>query len=129
MIFSQFKRVLKEDLSQAGGEMPKWIDTLIAPINLFIEQVALALQNRLNFQDNFYSKTVTLKFQSGVPIEINPTTPFAKSARALGVLTLSSSGENVDSMVWDEKANGNIEVTVTFVSAVEANCTLLILLR
>ncbi len=129
MIFSQFKRVLKEDLAQAGGEIPKWMDSLISPINLFIEQVALALQNRLNFQDNFYSKTVTLKFQSGVAQEINPTTPFAKAARALGVLALSSSGENVDSMVWDEQTNGNIEVTITFVSATEANCTLLILLR
>lgn len=129
MRFSQFKRILKEDLAAAGGELPKWIDQLLQPINLLIENAALALQNRLNFTDNFFAKEVTLNFTSGIAQEINPTTEFAKSARAYGVLVLGSSGDAVSSYTWTNKANGNVSVAITFLSAADANCTLLILLR
>ena len=129
MKFSQFKRVLKEDLAAAGGEVPKWVDVLLQPINLFIENVALALQNRLNFSDNFFSKEVTIRFVDGSAQEVNPTTAFAKSARAYGILLLSSSGETVDNFIWTNKTNGNVSITVNFNSASDAECTFLILLR
>jgi len=129
--FSQFKRVLKEDLAASSGEdkLPKWLDSLLQPINLFIEQVAQALQNRLNFEDNFYAKTVTLSFTSDVELEVNPTTPFAKTARAGGVLLLGAGGVAVSNFQWENKNNGNLGITVTFLSAADAECTFLILLR
>lgn len=129
MKFSQFKRILKEDLSKAGGDIPAWMDTLLQPLNLLIENVALALQNRLNFTDNFYCKEVTIKLTSDTEREINPTTPFAASARAYGVLVLASNNNAIAHMKWRNKNNGNVGVTVTYVSATEADCTLLILLR
>lgn len=131
MKFSQFKRVLKEDLAAASGDdkIPKWLDAFLQPINLFIEQVAGALQNRLSFEDNFYSKTVVLNFTSGVELEINPTTPFAKTARALGVLLLGAGGSAVSHFSWENKNNGNLGITVTFLSVADADCTFLILLR
>lgn len=128
MKFSGFKRILKEDLAKQG-ELPKWIDTLLSPINLLIENVGQALQNRLNFTDNFYCKQVTLTLTSAVALEINPTTPYAPTARAYGVLLLSTNGTDLVSYVWSNKTNGNLSVTVTLASASEAECTLLILLR
>ena len=129
MKFGQFKRVLKEDLAKAGDELPKWIDVLLSPINLLIEQVAKALQNQLTFEDNFKAKEITLNFTSGVPIEINPTTSFAPTARAFGVLLLNSYGKAVISLVWENKNNGNVSVTINFTSAADGKCVLLILLR
>lgn len=130
MKFSGFKRILREDLSKGGGELPKWLDALLEPMNLLIENVAKALQNGLNFSDNFYCKEVSLKFTSGASLEINPTTAFAPNARAYGVILLSSNGAALASpLTWANKANGNLSVTITFVSATEGICTLLILLR
>lgn len=129
MKFSQFKRVLKEDLAKSNEPMPKWVDTLLQPINLFIENVALALQNRLSFTDNFYCKEVSVKLTSDVEAEVNPLTAFAPSARAYGVLVLSSENQSIAHMKWRNKTNGNVGLTVTFVSATEATCALLILLR
>jgi hypothetical protein len=127
--FSGFKRILKEDLAKAGGEIPKWLDTFLSPLNQLIENVGQALQNRLNFGDNFYCKEVTISLTSNVEQEINPTTPFAPQARAYGLLVLSSSGQKISNYVWNTKTNGNVSLTVTFATASDANCTLLLLLR
>ena len=130
MKFSGFKRVLREDLSRAGGELPKWLDAFLEPVNLLIENVAKGLQNGLNFSDNLYCKEVSLTLQNGASLEINPTTAFAQNARAYGVILLSSNGQALSSpLVWETLANGNIRVTVNFSSASESICTLLILLR
>lgn len=130
MKFSGFKRILREDLARAGGEMPKWLDQLLSPINLLIENVGQALQNRLNLSDNFYCKEISLKLTSGLEQEINPTTPFAQNARAYGVLILSTNGAAQSAPhVWSNKSNGNVALTVTFTSAAESICTILILLR
>lgn len=123
------KRVLKEDLSKADANLPKWIDALLDPLNTFIDTVGLALQNRLTPADNFYCKEVTMSFTSAVEQELNPRTAFAPNARAYGVSLLASSGETVSTFVWDQKTNGNIVVTVTFLSATDADCTLQIWLR
>ena len=129
MKFSQFKRILKEDLAKAGDALPKWIDALIEPVNLLIEQAAKALQNQLTFEDNFKSKEVTLNFTDNVALEINPTTSFAPTSRAFGILLLNSYGEAVTSLVWSNLNNGNVSVTINFTSATDGKCVLLILLR
>lgn len=129
MRLSQIKKVLREDLAKAGESLPKWLDSMLQPINLFIENAGLALQNRLTFGDNFYCKEVSLNFTSDVEQEVNIKTAFAPSARCYGVLIVSSENEAIAHYKWANKNNGNIGVTVTFVTATDADCALIILLR
>jgi hypothetical protein len=130
MKLGTLRKAGKEDLQKAASEaLPKWIDALLGPVNEFIEKVGQALQNRLTFEDNFYAKLVNQSFDSGVELEVNAKAEFSGNARAYGVLLLGSSGTTVSTFAWAQKTNGNIAVTVTFVSATSAKCDLLLLLR
>jgi hypothetical protein len=122
------KRVSKEDLARSNEQLPQWLDSLLQPLNDFLEKAGNALQNRLSFEDNFYCKRVTLKFTDNVAQEISPRTDFAKNARAYGVLLVGSSGETVSTFTWEQLVSGNISVTVNFSSATDADCNLIILL-
>lgn len=123
------RRIVKEDLAKAGEQIPKWVDALLGPLNEFIEKVGLALQNRLTFSDNFLCKVIALDLTSDVEQEINPATDFSANARVYGVLIVSSDNKAIAHHRWAQKTNGNIGVTVTFVSASSATCTLILLLR
>lgn len=108
------RRIDKGDLQRSGEELPKWLDALITPINLFIENVVNALRGRLTFADNFLCNVRTLTFTSGTELEINPRkTDSSQTLRAIGVFPIYCSSGNIDKFGWTQKNNGNIGVTVT----------------
>jgi len=120
MILSTIRRILREDLSRAG-EVPKWADAMLEPLNQFIDQVALSLRNNLTFKDNFAGRQVSLTVTHDVAQEINPQS----RNKVIGVLCVSAGGNVVTGFGWDTLSNGNISVTVQFAAgaATEANCT------
>jgi len=128
MKFGTLKRISKEAMSRAG-DVPKWVDALLEPLNDFIENVGLALQGRLTFDENFLCKIVTREFSDGVEIEINPSLENQKNLRAYGVIPLSMDGLSFDKFGWVQKPNGNIGVTFDLDGGSSATCTILILLR
>lgn len=114
MNLGRIRTIAKEDFK--GKEIPDWIDSLLDPLNQFIEQVGLALQGRLTFDDNFFSKTVTIKLTHNTALEINPSqgdSNFQRS-RVLGVIPIAASGYGIDAFKWSQLTNGNIEVTANF---------------
>lgn len=52
------KRILREDLKEA----PSWVERLIYPLNLFIEQIYSALNKNITFQDNIAAAFKELTF-------------------------------------------------------------------
>jgi hypothetical protein len=122
------KRIPKEQLAKSG-DLPKWIDALLDPLNEFIEKVGLALQARLTFEDNFLCKVAEQKIVDGLATEINPYRDATqKNLKVIGVMVLSSGSLLVESFGWVRKTNGNIDVTINYASGTEALCRLLILL-
>lgn len=125
------KRIGRDELQKAGGEIPAWVDVFLNSINSFIEKVGLALQGKLTFEDNFFCKSIYLDFTHGVEQLINPAVANAINARVIGVLPLDASGQGVDSFKWVRKDDGNIGVTYSFAggsSSTKAKCRLIILL-
>ena len=102
------RRISKEDL---GADAPAWADSLLEPLNQFISQVGLALQNRLDFENNFSANVLEKKLTSGVELEINPN---ADRLRVKGVIPLSAEGAVITKFGWNYKASGNIGVNITF---------------
>lgn len=128
MILGVVKRILKDDLARSG-DLPGWMDGFLQPLNDFIEKVGLALQNRLTFADNFSCKLVTQTFTSGVESQINPQkSASGPHVKPSGVFLLDPNGAVVSSFGWSRKPNGNIGITVGFLSAQSSSCTILILL-
>jgi len=123
------KRIPKEQLQKAGGEIPKWIDALLDPLNEFIEKVGSALQNNLTFRDNFLGKTIEIEIFNNTVIEINPRNVGQSNLRVTGVLLLSSGSLLVESFGWQTNSKGNIEVTVIYASGTSAICRLQTLLE
>lgn len=109
MRLSTIRRILKEDLARSG-DLAKWVDALLSPLNEFIDQVVSALRNNLTFVDNFACKLVTQKFVSGTEYEINPQS----KTKVSGVLLLDSGGMLVTSFGFYRKTDGNVGVKVTF---------------
>ena len=77
------KRLDKQDLS-GKGDIPAWVDTLLANINQFIEPVAKALTNRLSFQDNFLCQVKTYTLTHNV--ELSVAVP--KTGRVIGMFPI-----------------------------------------
>lgn len=123
------KRLLKEELSRSREQVPKFMDSVLSVINSTVEQVGIALQNRLNFEDNFSCSIIVREFAHGVELELNPLAGKSASLRASGVLLLSSGGLIVDKFGWTQKSNGNVGVTVYFASGTSADCKVLVLLN
>lgn len=125
------KRIPKEDLSKAGGEIPKWIDALLVPLNAFIEAIASVLQGRLTFEDNFMCNVITQDFTHSVPLEINPRKIEQRNLRVTGVIPLKTGNQGLEVFKWEQMANGNIRITYQFdggIATTTDTCTILILL-
>lgn len=125
------KRISKGDLQKAGGEIPRWLDAMLSPLNTFIEKVGITLQGKLTFDDNFLCKVTYLEFTHGVEQLINPKISSAPNARVVGVIYVSAGGLTVDKFKWVQKETGNIGVTFSFdggTAATKAWCRLYILL-
>lgn len=110
------KTISKEELARAG-ELPKWIDALLDPLNQFIEKAGSALQGRLTFRDNSKGKESTQKLVHNVEKEINPFPPGTKSGRIIGVFPIDTNGEMWTGFSWSRKASGNISVKILFNAA------------
>jgi len=125
------KRILKEELARTKETVPKYMDSVLRVINTTIEQVGIALSNRLTFEDNFNCTVVTREFTHGVELEINPTAGKQGNLRVTGVSLLSGGDLIIDKFGWNQKSNGNIGVTIYFdggSGSTIANCKVLILL-
>lgn len=116
------KQISKEDL---GADAPAWAEKLIGPLNQFITQVGTALQNRLDFENNFSANVFNKKLSSGVEQEVNPQ---SDRLRVKGVLPLYADGAVIDKFGWSYKSNGNIGVSATFDGGGSKTVRLLILL-
>lgn len=122
------KRIDKADLAKGGGEIPKWIDALLDPLNQFIEKVGLALQNRLSLVDNFLGKEFSAEFTDSEELEINPYPDSSRTSRVRGVIPLTTGEVYVTAWKWTQKSNGNIGVTFQFSGATSATVRIQILL-
>ncbi len=131
MKLSNIKFISRDDLSKAG-ELPKWLDAFMQPLNDFIGKVGQALQGQLTFEDNFLCKVVKTDLTHATELEVNPyPTARSRSLRVTGVLVLGAGGGAVDAFRWVMKENGNIAVTVAFdggLATTRQTCTLLVLL-
>jgi hypothetical protein len=128
MKLGTISRIDKGDLSKSGEPIPKWVDALLDPLNQFIEQVGLALQNRLTFEDNFLTKIVTQKITHQTTIAINPRQTAQSTLRVQGVFLLYAGGQQVDAFGWKARTDGNIDVTIDFKTPGTYECKILILL-
>ncbi len=123
MKITTVRRINKEDLAKSG-DVPKWIDSLISPLNDFLEQVTSALRNRLTFEDNFQCSFKTIKLANGVEQEVSTNSKL----RVQGLLLIDGGEEIVVGSGFRRLTNGNIGLTVNFSSATEAEVTFIILL-
>lgn len=121
------RRIDKADIARSG-ESPKWINSLLDPLNSFLENVVTALRNRLTFEDNFLCTVGTYSLTSGTDFEINPIASGNARLRVTGVIPLATSAGQVNTFGWSQMASGNISISATLVNATEADIKLLILL-
>jgi hypothetical protein len=123
------RRILKDDLAKSG-EIPSWMDSLLQPLNEFIEKVGLALQGRLTFADNFLCKVITQSFSSGASYSLSTALAAgASSFKVVGVLLLDGGGGTVDKFKWARNSDGkSVQVTITFSDVPSATCSVVILL-
>jgi hypothetical protein len=121
------KTIRIDDLKNAGGEIPPWMDTLLGQINSFIEGVGRAIQGNLTFGDNLSCAVKTYTLTHGVELVINPNSPI----RVLGVVPIDYNGQTLDKFGWSRKTNGLIGVTAYYsggTATTSSSCTLIILL-
>lgn len=128
MKISVLKRIAKDDLA-AAGEIPKWLDALLLPLNQFIENVGRAVQGQLTLTDNFARKIVSQSFTSGVTYEINPLAGSSITGRTVAIIPGYLGGKTLTGLQWDFKSSGNINVTLTFAGGGTATCNLFLLLE
>lgn len=128
MKLDAIKTIRIDDLKNAGGDIPPWLDPMVQQLNSFIEGVGRAVQGNLTFADNQLCRIKSYKFTHAVELIINPQ---AGNVRVLGVLPIDMNGLAVDKFGWTRKTNGNIGVTFSFdggTSTTVSTCTVLILL-
>jgi hypothetical protein len=132
MKLGTIKRISRDDLAKSGGDLPKWIDAFLDPLNQAIEKFTIALSNGLTFTDNLLAKKVRLTFTHGVEQVINPFPLGSRNLTVVGVLPLSYGNEAIDKFKWVTRTDGSIGVTFQFdggTSATQALCTIIILLE
>jgi hypothetical protein len=131
MKLGTLKRIDRQDLAKGGGDIPKWIDALLDPLNQFIEKVGNTLQNGVTFEDNVLCKIVRLQFTHDVDQSINPFPTGARNLSVKGVIPIDSGGLSVDKFKWARNDDRSIDVNFNFdggTSATKAWCSLIILL-
>lgn len=122
MKFGVIRRILRENL--IGGDVPKWVDGLLTPLNQFLEQTYLALNGNLTFADNFAAKEIQQTFTHAVELEVNPQS----SRRVSGIFPVDFNGEVCSGFGFSRKGNGNIGITINFTAGAgtESVCRILI---
>jgi len=115
------KSIRREDLA-TSGQIPPWIDKLLAPLNQFIEQVGVAVTGRLSVGDNLACKYITQNFTHNVELEINTN----DRRRVVGMVPVFASDKKMAGHGFTYKNNGNIGVTILFDSAGSSDCKILL---
>lgn len=131
MKLGTIKRISRDDIAKSG-DVPKWLDALLEPLNQFIEKSGLALGGGLTLEDNALTKRIHLKFTHNTEQVINPFPVGSRNLSVDGVFWVDAEGQAVTSFKWVRKTNGSIGVTFKFdggLSDTTANCTVYILLR
>lgn len=128
MILGVIKRIAKDDLVKLG-EVPKWVDALLTPLNDFIEKTTLAMQNRLTMKDNLLGKQVNLVFTHNTELIINPYPSTRGSLKVGGVIPLSTGSVFITGFKWVQKQDGSIGVTVQLSGGTSATIKLQIFLE
>lgn len=119
------RRILKEDLARSGEELPKWLDSLLEPLNEALDQIVLSIRNNLTLRDNMNTKEFEGTFTSGTAQEVSITS----KSRPIGVLVVDAAGKTVTGYGFTRLVNGNISVTLTFSGGGSAKCKIYILLE
>lgn len=101
-------RIDRQDLAGAG-ELPGWIDKLLASLNGFIEPVGKAIQGNITLADNLSGKQFSYKFTHGVEAVINT----GSNLRVTGVMLIDTGGLVVTGFGIARKTNG-LGLTVKF---------------
>lgn len=109
MIIGTISRIIKEDLAKSG-DLPKWIDSLVDPLNGFITTIGQAIKGQLNFADNFLCKVYTIELTHGKALSINPQSRL----KVTGMLPLDGNGQRIDSWGFTRNQDGTLSVTVKF---------------
>jgi hypothetical protein len=116
------RRIPKEDLAKLDKDIPKWVDGLLSPLNDFIEKVGLALQNRLDFENNFLGKALTVTLTHDVETIVNPFPSSGRgNLRVIGVVPVTTGEVFITGFKWTPKDSGNIGITVKLSGATEAS--------
>lgn len=127
------RKVLKDDLARAGGEIPAWMDGFLYTLNQFIETVGSALQGRLTFADNVASKRITLTFEHAVSqdvaIDAGQTISGVIPVLCTNSTDTTANANIVSGVKVTLKGNGVVGIQVNFAggAGVKATVTLLIL--
>ena len=115
-------RILKEDLSKSGDEMPKWIDSLLSPLNQFVERVGAAVKGRLTVGENIAGTYIDQKLTSGTK-----TTLSVKDSRPIkGVWPVYAEAKQITGWQFDYKDVGRIDFTITFSGGGTADTRILV---
>lgn len=62
------KRVLRTDL---GRDIPLWVDSLLSPINQFMEEIYSAMNKNLTIPENVLGQIITINFKTGANYATN----------------------------------------------------------
>lgn len=112
MKFGTLKLIDKADLARMG-EVPKWIDAFLSPLNAFMEPMVSALRNRLTFEDNFQATKIEIKFTSGVALKVNSKS----NLRVIGIIPTYVEDCYITQYGFTPMQDGSVEIKLTFVDS------------
>ena len=123
MKIASVRKIFKEDIAKTG-DVPAWINSLLDPINQFLDTITLALRNNLDLANNFAGKLIQTKFTHDVTLDVNPGT----NGKIIGVIPLSGGQQAITSFKWVRNDNGTIGVTFGFTAGgtTADTCTLFV---
>jgi hypothetical protein len=106
---SSIKRILTESFPEV-----KWIGTLLAPINQFIEEVNRALNNELTFADNFDGMVKTITADGTYPVKFQWTRKSRPVVAWIGYIR-EIDGEHTNlgaavSLDWEYTGDGTFKI-------------------
>lgn len=130
MLLPQFDRIYREDL---GANAPSWVDKIISPINNFMQQCWIALNNNLTIGQNITGLFVTLQIQTPSDYAAGgfPTTtfswPYAKSVDGVFIASLREVTTansyvvqtNAISVDWQQLTSN--QVTINYIAGLAAS--------
>lgn len=111
--------ITKEDLAKID-KVPNWVDALLDPLNVFIQNMVQALQQKLDFLNNFYGTEVSFKIVHGVAQTYSP------AQRIKGIQLIDPGGQIVTGFGWSRlSSNNSVSITVNFQAGGGASATCL----